>query len=211
MRAPDSEGGLRASECRLRSMSESRRESVLGWPRRLAAVALLLVALPVCAKLDVVSVRARLDGGELLARTTLDVDIGPQAEEALDRGIPLVILVDVALYRIRPIVWDHRLARWTFRVELRYHALSNLYVLHAPDFDEFETYRSAADALKAAAGPRTIAAPLPVSLSRTDTTLGIAVRAHLDIEALPPPLRMQAYLSPAWRLSSGWHRWALEQ
>ena len=33
------------------------------------------------------------------------------------------------------------------------------------------------------------------------------VRARLDIEALPSPLRPLAYLSSLWRLESEWYRW----
>ena len=33
------------------------------------------------------------------------------------------------------------------------------------------------------------------------------IRARLDIEALPSPLRPIAYLSPKWRLDSGWFEW----
>jgi hypothetical protein len=33
------------------------------------------------------------------------------------------------------------------------------------------------------------------------------LRLRLDIEALPAPLRPIAYISPSWRLSSGWYEW----
>jgi hypothetical protein len=33
------------------------------------------------------------------------------------------------------------------------------------------------------------------------------VRASLDIEGLPAPLRPVAYTSRAWHLNSGWLRW----
>ena len=37
----------------------------------------------------------------------------------------------------------------------------------------------------------------------------VEVRASLDIEALPSPLRPVAYTSLAWRLNSGWSTWKL--
>ena len=37
----------------------------------------------------------------------------------------------------------------------------------------------------------------------------LAIRAKLDIEALPAPLRPVAYVSPSWRMSSGWYEWNL--
>ena len=35
------------------------------------------------------------------------------------------------------------------------------------------------------------------------------IRAYLDIESLPPPMRPQAYFSPNWDLSSEWYEWEL--
>ena len=36
-----------------------------------------------------------------------------------------------------------------------------------------------------------------------------ALRAWLDIEALPAPLRLLAYLSDDWPLTSEWYTWPL--
>ena len=36
-----------------------------------------------------------------------------------------------------------------------------------------------------------------------------ALRVLLDLEALPAPLRLFAYLSDDWRLSSEWRTWPL--
>ena len=36
-----------------------------------------------------------------------------------------------------------------------------------------------------------------------------ALRARLDLETLPAPLRLFAYLSEDWRLSSDWYTWPL--
>ena len=37
------------------------------------------------------------------------------------------------------------------------------------------------------------------------------IRARLDIEALPSPLRPLAYFSTQWRLNSGWFEWSIER
>jgi hypothetical protein len=42
-----------------------------------------------------------------------------------------------------------------------------------------------------------------------DTEYEIQIRASLDIEELPLPLRPTAYLKPSWKLSSGWSKWPL--
>jgi hypothetical protein len=37
----------------------------------------------------------------------------------------------------------------------------------------------------------------------------IGIRARLDLDSLPAPLRPIAYISPSWRMSSGWYQWTL--
>jgi hypothetical protein len=36
-----------------------------------------------------------------------------------------------------------------------------------------------------------------------------ALRARLDLDALPTPLRLFAYISDDWRLASEWRTWRL--
>ena len=36
-------------------------------------------------------------------------------------------------------------------------------------------------------------------------------RQYLEIESLPTPLRLLAYLKPSWRLASEWTTWPLER
>jgi hypothetical protein len=38
----------------------------------------------------------------------------------------------------------------------------------------------------------------------------IQVKASLDIDELPLPLKPEAYLFPSWKLSSGWTKWPLD-
>ena len=35
------------------------------------------------------------------------------------------------------------------------------------------------------------------------------IRAYLDIESLPPPMRPQAYFSSNWELTNEWYKWEL--
>jgi hypothetical protein len=43
-----------------------------------------------------------------------------------------------------------------------------------------------------------------------DTAYKVYLKAELDIEELPLPLRPMAYLRPAWKLSTGWTKWPIE-
>jgi hypothetical protein len=48
--------------------------------------------------------------------------------------------------------------------------------------------------------------------SQIDSSLDyqVGIRARLDLESLPAPLRPLAYISPSWRMSSGWYQWTLD-
>ncbi len=37
----------------------------------------------------------------------------------------------------------------------------------------------------------------------------VLMQAELDIESLPSPLRLLAYITPSWRLNSDWYTWSL--
>jgi hypothetical protein len=38
----------------------------------------------------------------------------------------------------------------------------------------------------------------------------VQLRARLDLDALPRPLRTVAYITPDWRLVSDWYQWRLD-
>jgi hypothetical protein len=44
-----------------------------------------------------------------------------------------------------------------------------------------------------------------------DTDYRVRIRASLDIESLPTPLRLLAYFRSAWRLTSEWSTWPLQR
>lgn len=196
-------------------MSMRGPKSAFGYQARIIglAIGLIMCVAPApawaAASFEVVSVDAQLSGSELVARTRLEMSLSEQSEFALERGVALQIMVEMALHRRRAMIWDKRLARWQFPVELRYHALSNRYILNASETGEFETFRTVGDALRALGSPTTYTVQIPESLSADLDQLRFSIRARLDIEALPTPLRLKAYLSPDWRLSSGWTQWDL--
>ena len=47
------------------------------------------------------------------------------------------------------------------------------------------------------------------ALLTEDNTYVARIRAFLDTESLPPPMRPQSYFSSNWDMSSEWYRWEL--
>ncbi len=188
-----------------------------------AAALLLLFALPVAADFKVVDVQPRLDGGALLLNGNIDFTLSAKVEEALSKGIQLEVVIDVRLYRLRWFVWHQGIGSWTLRRRIGYHALSGQYLVSVSETntETKESHSSAQEALKALGALNDVRLPRAGGGrdAGDNTTPGAAagappgddysveVRASLDIEALPSPLRPVAYTSLAWRLNSGWSTW----
>jgi hypothetical protein len=50
---------------------------------------------------------------------------------------------------------------------------------------------------------------LDYALMRNDESYSVRLRGSLDIEALPTPVRLLAYISSAWDMDSEWYQWQL--
>lgn len=155
-------------------------------------------------------------GGELVLRdgvyflnTDIDFQLSTAAREALESGVPLTFELDIELVRPRTLWFDQKIATLTQRYRVRYHALSRRYVLTNLNTGENRSFTSHVSALTELGTVRS----LPIinrSLLDQDQQYELWLRAGLDVDDLPPPLKTGAYLSPQWRLLSEWHRWQFE-
>jgi hypothetical protein len=153
----------------------------------------------------------RLAGGTLEIGGAFDLSLAPKVEEALAKGIPLEIVLEVRLYRERPWLWNARIDGWKVRREIRFHALSGQYLVRATEArtETPESYASLANALRALGNLGELKLAL-AGLPEPGREHLVRVRASLDIEALPAPLRPVAYTSLDWHLDSGWSAWKIE-
>lgn len=158
------------------------------------------------------SVQARATGQTLHLSGSFDLTLTPEVEEAIGNGIPVEIAMDFRLYRNRPLMWDERVATWTIRRELRYHALTGQYLISAAPAGPVarESFTSLNEALAQTGSLTDVALPLTTPLL-SSAEYHLRVRASLDIEALPALLRPLAYTSRAWDLNSGWTTWKAQR
>lgn len=180
---------------------------------RLGLLGLLLVAGPALADDGAFTVRdgelSRRDGIYYLD-ARLDYRLSDAADEALENGVPLVIVQEVQVTRERlwGWWWDDVVAALTRRHRLQYHALSRRYVstdLNTGDSRSFRTLTALlSDLGRIEALPLTDAERLQGS-----GPYSVRLRTRLDVDALPRPLRTVAYIADAWALESEWRRWRL--
>lgn len=139
---------------------------------------------------------------------TIDYKLSAAALEALHSGVPLTISVDIEIVKPRDYLWDGKVADLEQRYELRYHALTEQVLVKHVNSGRNFTYPGIGAALRGIGH----VSDLPIldkTLLENDTHYVGRLRAKLDIEALPVPLRLLAYVSPAWHLDSPWQTFSL--
>jgi hypothetical protein len=135
------------------------------------------------------------------------VRLSSGAQEALENGVPLIFEFRVQLVKTHKWFWDVVDVELLQRRQLQYHALSRNYLVKDLDAGTQGNYRRLDDALRAAGTIQ--------GLVLTDEPLQpgrrylVRIRGSLDIESLPTPVRLLAYVSSAWDMQSEWYTWPL--
>lgn len=158
--------------------------------------------------LRVEQVETRLLDDIFFMNALLDYRFSTEALEALENGVPLTILVQIQIRRVGAWLWEDSQLDLQLRYAIRYKPLSERYEVYRLPGTEGRSFVSR-DAAIRALGEIVDLSLIGASSLDDDTDYEVQIRASLDIEELPLPLRPMAYLKPAWKLSSGWSKWPL--
>ena len=149
-------------------------------------------------------------GGRYVADARIRFAFSEDNLEAMRNGVALTVIVDVEVLRERGQWWNETLASREIRYRIETNVLTDRYRIRSPDDHGARSYDSFEEMVDALGRLHSI----PV-IARDRLPAGARclarIRARLDIEALPSPLRPLAYFSPQWRLNSGWFEWRIEQ
>ena len=179
------------------------------WLRATVLLLGLLAAAGVrAAGFEVISATTRLEGGVYRLNARLEYHFSHAALDALQNGVPLTVKVEMEVRRRRPWLWDDAVYTLAQRWRLEYHALSRQYLVTNLNSGERQGFPSRVIALQAMGGIKDFPL-LDQSLLSPDERYEGALRARLDLDALPAPLRLFAYISEDWRLTSEWYTWPL--
>lgn len=179
----------------------------------LAGMAVALLAFTGTARADgfkVNEVNARFVDHTVVVTASMDLELSDEAETALTKGIPLDILIEFRLYRERWWMWDKLLGDWTLRAQVKYHALSGLYMVTLQRSGEPKTFTSQRAAMKYIGTLSRVSLPMLEKADLKHEHYQLGLRVRLDRESLPAPLRPVAYTFSAWWLRSGWTRWDVQ-
>lgn len=156
--------------------------------------------------ISVESVAARVEDGRFIVDARLEIRLNRSTLEALENGVTLEFELETRLMRPRRLWWDAQVVTSTRRFLLTRHALADGYTLNEPGADQQQTFKNIDEALSALGDVRDFVAG-KAAADDTVKKYRARLRLRLDIEALPAPLRPIAYVSPSWRVSSGWYEW----
>lgn len=172
----------------------------------------LLLASPGLARAEeqpftIRSAHVYLDNRVYLVNAEIHYKLTKPVLEALHNGVPLTIELRIELLQNRAWPWwDERLAVIKQRHRLRYFALAQHYVLSNLNMGTESSYQTLDGALEALGRLKDLPL-LDANLLPSGEQYTARMRVALDIESLPPPLRLLAYLSSRWRLTSEWYTW----
>ncbi len=174
----------------------------------LALLVLLRVTDVQAAGFDVIEASTRLGDGVYRLNAQIEYSLSEPALDALQNGVPLTIELLMEVRRRRSWVWDETVYSLVQRFRLEYHALSRQYLVHNLNSGERRNFSTRPAALRFMG--RIHEFPLlDRSLLAPDRRYEGALRAQLALDTLPTPLRLFAYLSEDWQLTSEWYTWPL--
>jgi hypothetical protein len=142
----------------------------------------------------------------LNARMDIILNTGPK--EALENGIPLVFELQIQTLEKHVWLWDIVVAEFKQIRQVQLHALSRTYLVKDLDSGAQRSYLKLNDALQAAGFLHNFPV-LDFGQMQEDRGYSVRLRGNLDIEALPTPVRLLAYVSSAWDMDSAWYQWQL--
>ena len=140
----------------------------------------------------------------------LQLVLSSEALAALESGVTLTIELQMQVIRSRRMLIDSVDAELAVRYELEYRPLSQRYILknlNSGDQDSFATLYSALNSLGRVQGLPLIDDELLIP----DRTYRLRLRAMLNTQQYPAPLRLLFFWRGQWQLQSEWFEWSLER
>jgi hypothetical protein len=153
--------------------------------------------------------RTTLKDGVYFLDALIEYRLSSEARSALQSGLPLTIRVEVELLKNRRFWFANEEAELHQRYQLEYHALSERFTiqnLNSGDQASFSTLNAALDWL----GHVNQFPLIDAALIEPGHEYYLRMRAVLDAEKLPGPLRLIAFWRRDWSLGSDWYRWQLQ-
>jgi hypothetical protein len=150
-----------------------------------------------------------LSSGVYLLNASIDYRLSTDARDALQSGVPLTIRLEVELLNNRRFWFDNEDAALQQLYQLEYHALSERYIVQNLNSGDQASFSSLFAALNYLGRVEHLPL-LDAALVDPGRDYDLRLRAVLDVEQFPGPLRLLAFWRRDWSLGSDWYRWRLQ-
>jgi hypothetical protein len=146
-------------------------------------------------------------GNGYVLNANINYPLTPRVKEAIENGVPIVFIQEIQIVKAYPLLgsywqWEDTLWSSEIRHQLRYHALTDQYVLKSLDTDSQRNFISLNAALSALGKVSSLTLP-PEHMADTNF-LHVYLKSRIDLLALPTPMRPGALISEKWQLASPW-------
>jgi hypothetical protein len=150
------------------------------------------------------------DEREYSINADLQFNFSKEALKALEHGIVLQIDIEIQAKLSRKWLWDKTIRETVLSQKLERQPLSDQYLvtdLNTGIKRHFQLMEHALEFMGAIVNH-----PLfELTTLKQGKTYSAQIRARLNTESLPTPLRLSAYLDADWQLSSQWFKWTIQQ
>jgi len=124
--------------------------------------------------------------------------------------VPLILELQIEVLRDRHWLWGDVVAQLHQRFQLHYHTLSRRYLVDNFSSGVQFSFPKLDEALQYIGNLYDL--PLiDANLLEPEEKYWVRMRANLDVESLPTPVRVWAYLGDEWSLESDWYQWPLQR
>ena len=134
--------------------------------------------------------------------------LSKETTDALDHGIPLEFNIEIRIKRNRNWLWDKTIISKTITYRVEFQPLSGQYLvteLYSGDINQFHGLEDVLEFM----GILKDYPVIGVDMLSPEYNYVAQIKSHLNIQALPAPLRPLAYLSSQWHLASSWRSWTV--
>jgi hypothetical protein len=157
---------------------------------------------------EVRSAMVELRGGVYYLNAVIGYRLSTEAVDALHSGVPLGIRLDIEIIHPRRWWFDDDSVALQQSYQLDYHAISERYIVLNNNSGNQASFASLLSALEYIG--RVERLPLiDTAVLDDDRGYYVRLRASLDQEQFPGPLRLLAFWRRDWSIASEWYRWPL--
>ncbi len=138
----------------------------------------------------------------------LSFELSEESRKALAHGIPLQLHTVTQVKQIRTWLWNRKIVERLLNFKLQYHPLSGHYIVTSINTGKRNSFKSLGSALKYLGTIKNVPFFDKILLENSHK-YKVTMKAFIDIESLPAPMRLIAYFSSDWQLSSSPYSWDL--